>query len=66
MAWNIAAMTGAAFVGKLKSYSETFPPNEEEKEAATGLSRDGAHLLGALFRLRSRGVSMTIEKITRH
>ena len=62
LAWNTAALTGAAFVGKLKPLTECFV----EGDAKPGLDNNGAALLGALFKMRNRGVAMTVEKISLH
>jgi hypothetical protein len=60
LAWNIAALSALASVGKLKSFDESFVTGED---GATGGS---AKVLGLLFRLKRKGVPMTIEKITLH
>lgn len=67
MAYNTALLTGLAFAGKLKSFSECFPgetkPGEAPKE---GLRAEDAKMLGALFRLREQGVAMTVERVSLH
>lgn len=64
LAYNIAALTGCAFAGKLKPFAEHFPPLDEETES--GMTDDSAKMLSALFKLKSRGVTMTVEKISLH
>lgn len=66
LAYNAAALTGLAFVGKLKTFDEHFPPSVEAEQSQAGLSPEGAKILGALFKLKRKGVVMTFEKITRH
>lgn len=58
LAWNTAALAGLAYHGKLKSFEECF--------AQPGKSNGGAALLSALFKMKSRGVAMTVEKISLH
>jgi hypothetical protein len=57
LAYNIAALTGAAFAGELKTFAEYNTPDVNPKSAA---------LLGALFRMKRRGVPMQIEKVSLH
>jgi hypothetical protein len=57
LAYNIAALTGAAFVGKLKTFAEY---------NASDVNPNGAALLGVLFKMKRRGVPMQIEKVSLH
>lgn len=58
-AWQIAAFTGAAFVGKLKMPEEYLPTD------APPVTPGATKMLGYLFRLHNRGLPMTIEKVER-
>lgn len=64
LAFNIANLAGAAFVGKLKPFDECFPPPVEEDKA--GMTKEGAAVLNALFKLKSSGLPMTVEKVSLH
>jgi hypothetical protein len=64
LAYNIANLSGLAFSGKIKPYAEHFPMSEDEKPE--GVSSDGAKMLSALFKLKSRGVPMQVERISLH
>lgn len=55
-AYNLAAMIGKAFAGKLGPIDQYFA-NPEDK------SRGGAALLGALMAMKKRGVPMKIERV---
>lgn len=54
--WNLAALVGAAFAGKLKPLNHYLASTEDK-------SRGGAALLGALMAMKKKGVPMTIERI---
>lgn len=59
MAWQIAAFTGAAFVGKLKGPEEYLPDSRP-------IGTPGAmKTLGFLMRLQRRGIPMQIERVER-
>lgn len=57
-AWNQAALNGAAYAGKLKSLDHYLASTEDK-------SRGGMAMLGALLAMKKKGVSMTIERVSR-
>lgn len=57
LAWQIGAMTGTAYAGKLKSLSEYLAMIEPEEVSGN------AALLHALKRLQAKGVPMDIKKL---
>ena len=55
-AWYVAALTASASVGKLPSLdSLLFPARANQAESAK--------LLSSLFKLKARGVPMTVERL---
>lgn len=66
LAYNIAALTGSAFVGKLRRFADVFPEPEIRQTPREGMTPESAALLGAMFRLQQGGVEMTVEKISLH
>lgn len=58
-AWQIAALVGVAFAGKLKTSEEYMPT--EDLPVTPGATK----MLGYLFKLQKRGIPMTIEKVER-
>lgn len=61
LAYNTAALAGLAFVGKLKSLSESFGSDEERQDTPGSMK-----VLGLLLKMRRNGIPMEIEKVTRH
>lgn len=59
LAWQIGNFTGAAFGGKLKDFKHYSREETEDN------SRGGFALLGRLLAMKSRGVGMTVERLTR-
>jgi hypothetical protein len=59
LAWQIAAFTGAASVGKLKSPDEYMPT--VDRQTTPGAMK----LVGFMQRLKRRGIPVTIERIER-
>jgi hypothetical protein len=60
LAWQIAAFTGAASVGKLKAPDE-YLPNDEARHVTPGSMK----MIGFMRRLQHRGIPVTIERIER-
>lgn len=59
LAYNTAALTGIASVGKLRDFDHHFPAGDAVQ------TNGSAPLLGALFKMKRKGVGMTIERIER-
>lgn len=59
LAYNTAALSGIAYVGKLRTFEEHFPNGDAVQTSGSAV------LLSALFKMKRKGVSMTIERIDR-
>lgn len=57
LAWQVAALTGAASVGKLKPLDDYLASLEPEQ------TYNDAMLLSGLFKLKASGVPMDIKKL---
>lgn len=58
-AWQIAVMVGPATAGKLRDLDDYLPSDTIER------TKGSAQALGFLFKLKRKGIPMTIEKIER-
>lgn len=69
LAWKIAALTASASIGKLPPLDELFGVNQPEaskpKPKSNGKDKVAAELLSFMFKMKSRGVPMQIERIER-
>ncbi len=59
LAWQIAGMTAVASAGKLPTLDSLLAPKEATQAVGS------AKLLNYLFKLKGRGVPMTVERIER-
>lgn len=58
-AWHIGVMSGLAYAGKLRALEDYLPGPANEG------TKGAAQALGFLFKLKRKGIPMTIEKIER-
>lgn len=57
-AWQVAAMSAAASVGKLKDLREYLPGDVDEKRTP-----GSSWVLSQLFKMKAKGVPMKIERV---
>lgn len=62
LAYNIAALSGAAFSGTLKTMDEHFPPEVEAPKPIDPVAAALA-LHGAMLTLKGRGIHIVSERI---